>query len=84
MAAEAIVAAVLTVRLVKVPAAAVVPPITAPFIVPPVMVADELSVLVAMAVAMLLNSVSISVPLTIFRGLPGERLSLVAKLVDFE
>jgi hypothetical protein len=48
------------------------------------MVADELSVLVATAVAILLNSVSISVPLTIFKGLPGERLSLVAKLVDFE
>jgi hypothetical protein len=84
MAAEAIVAAVLTVRLVNVPAAAVVPPITAPFIVPPVIVAEELSVFVATAVAILLNSVSISVPLTIFRGLPGERLSLVAKLVDFE
>jgi hypothetical protein len=84
IAAEAMVADVLTVRLVNVPAAAVVPPITAPFIVPPVMVAEELSVFVATAVAMLLNSVSISVPLTIFNGLPGDKLSLVAKLVDFE
>jgi hypothetical protein len=41
------------------------------------------SVLVATAVAMLLYSVSISVPLTIFKGLPGDKLSLVAKLVDF-
>jgi len=52
-----------------------------PVIVPPVIAAAELSVLVATAVAMLLYSVSISVPLTIFKGLPGDRLSLVAKLV---
>ena len=41
------------------------------------------SALVATAVAMLLNSVSISVPLTIFKGLPEDRLSLVAKFVLF-
>jgi hypothetical protein len=39
------------------------------------------SALVAIAVAMLLNSVSISVPLTIFKALPEDKLSLVAKLV---
>jgi hypothetical protein len=54
-----------------------------PVIVPPVIAAAELSVFVATAVAILLNSVSISVPLTIFKGLPGDRLSLVAKLVVF-
>jgi hypothetical protein len=54
-----------------------------PVIVPPVMAADALSVLVAMAVAMLLYSVSISVPRTTLSGSPGVRLSLVAKLVDF-
>ena len=53
-----------------------------PVIVPPVIAAEALSVFVATAVAILLNSVSISVPLTIFKGLPGDRLSLVAKLVD--
>jgi hypothetical protein len=41
------------------------------------------SALVATAVAMLLNSVSISVPLTIFKGLPEASESLLAKLVDF-
>jgi hypothetical protein len=50
-----------------------------PVIEPPVIAAAELSVFVATAVAMLLYSVSISVPLTIFKGLPGDRLSLVAK-----
>ena len=40
------------------------------------------SALVLIAVAMLLNSVSISVPLTIFKGLPISKLSLDAKLVD--
>jgi len=53
-----------------------------PVIVPPVIAAEALSVLVATAVAMLLNSVSISAHLTIFKGLPGDKLSLVAKLVD--
>ena len=72
--------------MVNVPAAGVVPPITAllivaPVIVPPVMAAEELSVLVATAVAILLNSVSISVPLTILRGLPEASASLDAKLV---
>ena len=52
-----------------------------PTIVPPVIAAEALSVFVATAVAILLNSVSISVPLTIFKGLPELRLSLVAKLV---
>jgi hypothetical protein len=52
-----------------------------PVIVPPVIAAAELSVFVAIAVAILLYSVSISVPLTIFKGLPGLRLSLVAKFV---
>ena len=45
--------------------------------------APELSTLVATAVAMLLNSVSISVPLTILRGSPDGNESLVAKLVLF-
>ena len=54
-----------------------------PVIVPPVIAAAELSVLVATAVAMLLYSVSISVPLTIFKGLPGDKLSLVAKFTVF-
>ena len=40
------------------------------------------SALVATAVAMLANSVLISVPLTIFSGLPDVRASLVAKFVD--
>jgi len=52
-----------------------------PVIVPPVIAAEALSVLVATAVAMLLYSVSISAPLTIFKGLPGFKLSLLAKLV---
>ena len=42
---------------------------------------DIKSALVATAVAMLANSVLISVPLTIFNGSPGDRESLVAKLV---
>jgi hypothetical protein len=54
-----------------------------PVIVPPVIAAAELSVFVETAVEMLLNSVSISVPRTIFNGSPGLRLSLVAKLVLF-
>jgi hypothetical protein len=41
------------------------------------------SALVATAVAILSNSVLISVPLTIFSGSPDDRLSLVAKLVLF-
>jgi hypothetical protein len=49
----------------------------------PVKVGPDKSALVAMAVAILLNSVSISVPLTIFKELPEERLSLLAKLVAF-
>jgi hypothetical protein len=47
----------------------------------PVKVGLAKSALVAMAVAMLLNSVSISVPLTIFNGLPEDKLSFVAKFV---
>jgi hypothetical protein len=77
-------------RLFNAPAAveAPVPPSATaksviPLIVPPVIAAAELSVLVAMAVEMLLNSVSISVPRTILSGSPGLRLSLVAKLVLF-
>jgi hypothetical protein len=54
-----------------------------PLIEPPVIAAAELSVFVEMAVEMLLNSVSISVPRTILSGSPGLRLSLVAKLVLF-
>jgi hypothetical protein len=50
-------------------------------IVGEVRVALVLSALVATAVAILLNSVSISVPLTIFKALPVGRLSLLAKLV---
>jgi TRAP-type mannitol/chloroaromatic compound transport system permease large subunit len=40
------------------------------------------SALVATAVAMLSNSVLISVPLTIFKGSPADKESLEAKLVD--
>jgi hypothetical protein len=54
-----------------------------PVIEPPVIAAAELSVFVDIAVEMLLNSVSISVPRTILSGSPGLRLSLVAKLVLF-
>jgi hypothetical protein len=54
-----------------------------PLIEPPVIAAAELSVFVEMAVEMLLNSVSISVPRTILSGSPGDKLSLVAKLVLF-
>jgi hypothetical protein len=54
-----------------------------PVIVPPVILAEALSVFVATAVAILLYSVSISVPLTIFKGLPGDRLSLDAKFTVF-
>jgi hypothetical protein len=49
----------------------------------PVKVGDKLLAFVAIAVTRLLNSVSISVPLTIFRALPVERLSLDAKFVLF-
>ena len=42
---------------------------------------DTRSAFVATAVAILANSVLISVPLTIFKGSPGDRASLVAKLV---
>ena len=47
----------------------------------PVKVGLAVSALVALAVAMLLNSVSISVPLTILAALPEGRESFVAKLV---
>jgi len=49
----------------------------------PVKVGLAKSALVAIEVAMLLNSVSISVPFTIFRALPEDKASLVAKFVDF-
>jgi hypothetical protein len=45
-------------------------------------VGDVKSALVATATAMLLNSVLISVPLTIFSGSPDGSASLVAKFVD--
>jgi hypothetical protein len=45
-------------------------------------VGDAKSALVATAVAMLLNSVLISVPLTIFSGSPDGNASFVAKFVD--
>jgi hypothetical protein len=48
----------------------------------PVKVGLAKSALVAIAVAMSLNSVSISVPLTIFNGFPLIKLSLLAKFVD--
>lgn len=44
---------------------------------------DAVSNLVPTAVAIALNSLSISVPLTIFDGLPVSRASLLAKLVAF-
>ena len=49
----------------------------------PVNVGDAVLALVAIAVEILLNSVSISVPFTIFDGLPEASASLAAKLVDF-
>ena len=49
----------------------------------PVNVGPAVFALVALAVARLLNSVSISVPLTILLGSPELRESLVAKLVVF-
>jgi hypothetical protein len=49
--------------------------------VAPVRVAPDESAFDEIAVAILLNSVSISVPLTIFKGLPDASASLVAKLV---
>jgi hypothetical protein len=47
----------------------------------PVKVGDAVSAFVATAVAMFANSVLISVPLTIFKGLPDASASLVAKFV---
>jgi hypothetical protein len=47
----------------------------------PVNVGLTKSALVAMAVAIFANSVLISVPLTIFKGLPDASASLVAKFV---
>jgi hypothetical protein len=49
----------------------------------PVNVGDAVSDFELTAVAMLSNSVFISVPLTIFKGSPEVRVSFVAKLVDF-
>ena len=49
----------------------------------PVKVGFALSALVALAVAMLSNSLLISVPLTILAGSPEGRESLEAKLVVF-
>ncbi len=49
----------------------------------PVNVGLARSALVATAVAILLNSVSISVPLTILPALPDASASLAAKSVDF-
>ena len=49
----------------------------------PVNVGLAKSALVATAVAMLSNSVLISVPLTIFKGSPADKESLEAKLVLF-
>jgi hypothetical protein len=49
---------VVAVAVVNVPAAGVEPPITAPLIVPDVIAAPALSVFVAIAVAILLYSVS--------------------------
>ncbi len=47
-----------------------------------VIVGDARSALVATATAILVNSVLISVPLTIFSGSPEDSASLVAKFVD--
>jgi hypothetical protein len=47
----------------------------------PVNVGLAISALVAIAVEIALNSVSNSVPLMIFKGLPVERLSLLVKFV---
>jgi hypothetical protein len=68
-------------KVVNAPVEGVVAPIVELLIVAPFNVADVASSLVATAVAMLTNSVLISVPLTIFSGSPGDRESFVAKLV---
>ena len=52
-------------------------------VVVPVSAAPAASALVATAVAMLLNSVSISVPLTILAASPEGRLSFAAKFTVF-
>jgi hypothetical protein len=49
----------------------------------PVNVGDAVSALVEIAVAMLLYSVSISVPLIILAGLPVSSASFAAKSLDF-
>jgi hypothetical protein len=49
----------------------------------PVKVGDAVSDFELTAVAILSNSVLISVPLTIFKGSPEVSVSFVAKLVDF-
>jgi hypothetical protein len=49
----------------------------------PIKAGEFKSDLDATAVAMLLNSVSISAPLTIFKGLPVAKESLLVKLVLF-
>ena len=49
----------------------------------PVNVGDATSAFVALAVAMLLNSVSISLHFTILAGFPDARSSFAAKLTDF-
>ena len=60
-----------------------VPSFKEPKVVVPVNVTSLMSALVADAVAMLLNSASISVPFTIFPALPEGNESLAAKLVVF-
>ena len=88
LAVRAVPVMAVPVIVVAVSAAGVVPPMTVLLIVPPVMVGVVRvplaeSTFELTAVATLLNSVSISVPLTIFKGLPDVNASLVAKLVLF-
>jgi hypothetical protein len=68
-------------KVVNAPVDGVVAPIVELLIVAPEITGDVESSFVATAIAILTNSVLISVPRTIFSGSPGDSASLVAKLV---
>jgi hypothetical protein len=69
-------------KVVNAPVLGTVAPIVELLIVAPEITDDVESSFVATAIAMLANSVLISVPLTILSGSPLESASLVAKFVD--
>ena len=77
----AVTKAVVANAVLLLPALWVVPMVPVGSVGVPVNTGEIRSALVAIAVAMLLNSVSISVPLTILSGSPEGSASLVAKLV---